>query len=99
MSLENELFHELLLTRDDLRKKNANANGREPPVCSDEALKEMAQRVPTKLEDFKAIEGIGDRFVEQYGPAFLAVTKKYAVTAAKGSAIDRRLAQTLRELI
>ena len=98
MSLENELFHELLLKRDDLRKKNANASGREPPICSDAALQEMAQRVPTKLEDFKAIEGIGDRFVEQYGPAFLAITKKYAVTAAKGSAIDRRLAQTLREL-
>ncbi|MCQ2079770.1 MAG: HRDC domain-containing protein, partial [archaeon] len=98
MSLETELYNELLALRNDLRKKNLYANGREPVVCTDESLQIIAKRVPTKLEDFTAIEGIGNRFVEQFGDQFLAVTKKYAVTAAKGSAIDRHLAQTLREL-
>ena len=98
MSLENELFNELYILRENLRKQHIQANGSEPRICGDEALHEMAKHVPTKLEDFTAIEGIGTRFVEQYGEAFLSVTKKYAVTAAKGSTMDRRLAQTLREL-
>lgn len=98
MSLENELFNELYNLRESLRKQHIQSNGRIPQVCSDDALREMARHIPTKLEDFTAIEGIGTRFVEQYGDAFLSVTKKYAVTAAKGSAIDPRLAQTLREL-
>lgn len=98
MSLETELYNELYRLRETLRKQYTYSNGREPQICSDEALHEMAQRIPTKLEDFTAIEGIGNRFVEQFGDSFLSVTKKYAVTAAKGSAINVRLAQTLREL-
>ena len=98
MSLETELYNELYKHREDLRNTVKYSNGQPAPICSDESLRVMAQRMPTKLEDFKAIEGIGDRFVEQYGSGFLAITKKYAVTAAKGSSIDRNLAQTLREL-
>lgn len=98
MSLESELYNELYKLRENLRKQHIQSNGNEPRICGDEALQEMAKHIPTKLEDFTAIEGIGVRFVEQYGEDFLSVTKKYAVTAAKGSALDRRLAQTLREL-
>lgn len=98
MSLEDDLYNELYDLREDLRRKNPYSNGRIPQICTDEALREMAQRVPTKSEDFAAIEGVGQRFVEQYGDEFLQVTKKYAVTAAKGASIDPDLAQTLREL-
>ncbi|MCQ2079610.1 MAG: AAA domain-containing protein [archaeon] len=98
MSLEDELYNELLTLREDLRNRTTYSNGRKPEVCSDAALMEMSQRIPTKLEDFTAISGVGSRFVEQYGPEFLAVTKKYAVTAAKCSSIDKHPAQTLREL-
>ena len=98
MSLETELYNELYNLRENLRSKYKATTGQNTPICSDDALRIMAQRVPTKVEDFAAIEGVGSRFVEQYGEAFLAITKKYAVTAAKGSSIDRDLAQTLREL-
>lgn len=98
MSLEDSLYNELYDLRDRLRNERVYSNGRMPSVCSDEALREMAQRIPTKLDDFTAIEGIGQKFVEQYGEEFLAVTRKYAFTAAKGSKIERGLAQTLREL-
>ncbi|MDD4668735.1 MAG: HRDC domain-containing protein, partial [Candidatus Methanomethylophilus sp.] len=98
MSLEDDLYTELFDLRADLRQKNPYSNGRLPLICSDEALREMAQRVPTKAEDFAAIEGVGQKFVEQYGEDFLQVTRKYAVTAAKGTGIDPDLARTLREL-
>lgn len=96
--MESELYSELQDLRDSIRKDRTYSNGREPTVCTDEVLAEIAARVPTKLEDFQAIVGIGQRFVELYGEDFLAVTKKYAVTAAKGSSMDKDVARTLREL-
>ncbi|MBR7153565.1 MAG: HRDC domain-containing protein [Candidatus Methanomethylophilaceae archaeon] len=97
MGQESELYEELHHLRDELRKEKT-ANGRTPNVCSDEALAEMAARVPTRLEDFSAIVGVGQRFVEQYGEIFLEVTRQYAVSAANGSRIGRNAAKTLREL-
>ncbi|MDR3074965.1 MAG: HRDC domain-containing protein [Candidatus Methanoplasma sp.] len=98
MGLEDDLYSELLELRDQIREDRTHSTGRVPTVCSDEALKEMAQRVPTKADDFAAIPGVGQRFVELYGDEFLSVTKKYAVTAARGSNMDTDVAQTLREL-
>lgn len=98
MGLEDDLYSELYELREKLRSENRMSNGRIPTVCSDEALREMAQRVPTKVEDFSAIVGVGQRFVEQYGEMFLNITKKYAITAANGSHIDDDAANTLREL-
>ncbi len=98
MGLEDDLYDELYELRESLRQERKMSNGRIPNVCSDEALREMAQRVPTKVEDFSAIVGVGQRFVEQYGEDFLNITRKYAITAANGSNIDAEAAQTLREL-
>ncbi len=98
MGLEDELYSELYELREILRSERRMSNGRIPTVCSDEALREMAQRVPTKVEDFSAIVGVGQRFVELYGEDFLGVTRKYAITAANGSNIDEEAAKTLREL-
>ena len=98
MGLEDDLYDELFELRETLRDERKQPNGRIPQICSDEALREMAQRVPTKTSDFSAIVGVGQRFVEQYGEDFLEVTRKYAITAANGSNIDTEAAQTLREL-
>lgn len=98
MGLEDDLYSELVELREQIREDRTHSTGRVPTVCSDEALREMAQRVPTKADDFAAIPGVGQRFVELYGDEFLSVTKKYAVTAARGSNMDPEVAQTLREL-
>ncbi|MBR2254712.1 MAG: HRDC domain-containing protein [Candidatus Methanomethylophilaceae archaeon] len=98
MAEEEQLLAELTSLRDSLRAGNPMANGRLPQICSDEALVEMAQRVPHKAEDLAAIAGIGQRFVEQYGEAFLDITRRYALEAVKGSEIDPRAAEALREL-
>ncbi|MCL2296337.1 MAG: AAA domain-containing protein [Methanomassiliicoccaceae archaeon] len=98
MGLEDDLYSELVELREQIREDRTHSTGRTPTICTDEALREMAQRVPTKAEDFAAIPGIGQRFVELYGDDFLCVTKKYAVTAAKGSNMDADVVKTLREL-
>lgn len=98
MGLEDDIYSELYELRDRIRGDRTYSNGRVPVVCSDEALREMSVRIPTKAEDFSAIVGVGQRFVEQYGDEFLGVTKKYAITAAGGFNMDKDLAQTLREL-
>jgi len=98
MGLQQQLYDELYQLRERLREEGRLATGRIPNVCSDEALLEMSERVPTKIEDFIAIVGIGQRFLEVYGERFLVVTRKYAVTAAKGSDLANDTAKTLREL-
>ena len=98
MGLEDQLYKELYQLRERLREESRVSTGRIPNICSDEALAEMAQRVPTKLDDFIAIVGVGQRFIEVYGESFLAITRKYAVTAAKGSELESDTAKTLREL-
>ncbi len=98
MGLEDDLYEELYELREALREDRRGANGRIPTVCSDEALREMSRRVPVKVEDFSAIVGVGQRFVELYGEDFLSITRKYAITAANGSNIDEEAANTLREL-
>ena len=98
MGLEDNLYSELVELREHIREDRMQSTGRTPTVCTDEALREMAQRVPTKADDFAAVPGVGQRFVELYGDEFLSVTKKYAVTAARGSNMDTDVAKTLREL-
>ncbi|MCQ2069937.1 MAG: AAA domain-containing protein [archaeon] len=98
MSIHDELYKELLVRRDALRKEHAYANGREPPICTDEALEEMAERMPAKNDDLLAINGIGQRAVEQYGEEFLSIIRRYSVTAVDGFDLDEKTAQTLRDL-
>ncbi|MGI6008524.1 MAG: AAA domain-containing protein [Methanomethylophilus sp.] len=96
--IEENLYNDLVQLREKLREEHTNGNGRAPQICSDEALLEMARRIPTKPEDLAAIDGIGQRFVETYGDDFLSVTRRYAVTAAHGAKLDKDVAMTLREL-
>lgn len=98
MGMEEDLYNELCDLRETLRADRRSSGGRPLTICTDEALRVMAQRVPTKAEDFAAIPGVGQRFVELYGDDFLVVTRRYAITAANGSNIDDEAAQTLREL-
>lgn len=98
MGLDNDIYSELYELRERLRRERTYSNGREPVICDDDALHEIAVRIPTKLDDFQAIVGIGSRFVELYGEDFLELTRKYAITAAKGCNMDRDVAQTLRDL-
>lgn len=59
-----------------LRKQLADAQGVPPYVVfSDASLREMAERRPGDLDAFAAINGVGERKLEQYGDAFTALIR------------------------
>ncbi len=97
MGQHGDINAELQELRNRLRKEYTRSN-KEPTICDDDILAEIAIRKPTKPEDLQAIVGIGPRFVEQYGDDFLAITRKYVKTDAKGTSMDDDTAQTLRDL-
>ena len=48
-------------------------------VFGDVALRDMARRKPTTLEDFLEVKGVGDAKCEQYGKIILDAIKGYCV--------------------
>lgn len=97
MGTEDRLLEELQALRASLRRDNAK-RGREPPVCSDEALVRMSRHPPLKESDLLAVEGFSESSVDRYGAEFLRLTRRYAVAAAGGMGIDAETARALREL-
>ena len=94
---ESGILAELAGMRESLRDgKEDGIRGRS--VCSDEVLEEMAGRLPVRTEDLAAIPGVGQRFIEQYGEAFLEITGRYAAAAAGGIGIRCETAAALKEL-
>lgn len=68
--VDGKLFDALRARRRDL----ASAQGVPPYVIfHDATLREIAQRRPQSLNDFRAIPGIGDRKLKRYGADFLEV--------------------------
>ncbi len=91
---KDKLLEALSDKRDELKALHQTEEGRTPVICSDEALKEMAKRKPLKTSDFKAIQGLGDVFVERYSEAFLEVIfahKNSAIKTVNVSKKSRRL--------
>ena len=88
-----DILAELTEVRDSLR----DGEGRRS-VCTDDVLEEIARRLPVRMEDLAAIPGIGQRFTEQYGEAFLEVSRRYSAIAAGGTEIRCETAAMLRDL-
>ena len=97
MGAEEDLYAELCELRARIRRENAE-KGREPPVCSDDALLQMSRHPPVKEADLLAVDGFSETSAEKYGAMFLRVTHRYAAAAAGGQGIDRETARALREL-
>ncbi|HTV73402.1 MAG TPA: RQC domain-containing protein, partial [Candidatus Acidoferrales bacterium] len=51
-------------------------------VFSDAVLRAMAERAPTTLSGLRAISGVGDRKLEDFGARFLATIAAFAASAA-----------------
>ena len=72
--LDDELFNKLRA----LRKQLADDQGVPPYVVfGDKALRQMAQVNPTDDPAFLAISGVGQKKLEQYGAAFMAVIREH----------------------
>ncbi len=95
---DEDILRALHLRRDELRRRRLSPSGREPAICSDEMLRDMAVRLPQTREDLMTLPGIGPRFAENYGDGFLEITRGFHRTASKGETLDDDVARILRDL-
>jgi len=92
---KNQLLSDLVYTRDQLKREARRKKQRVPIICSDDALIEMSQTKPLKVEDFKAIKGIGDVFIDEYAHHFLAVILKHQAASIKEVSVSGSAKKTL----
>ena len=93
-----QAYAELLELRTRLRTENTTATGKEPKICTDEALMDMAVRLPAKRNDLLLIKGIGETFADKYGEMFLQITRRYIRDTAKSVPLTGRAASILSDL-
>lgn len=74
--MNEQLIRELYSLREKLKQKNPGAS-----ICNDRSLEEIAKFLPKKIEDFQAIYGVGDVFIENYAKDFLYILQKYNKTS------------------
>lgn len=99
MEIDQHLYHELYILRQQLKDQGRWQNGRAPLVCTDEALYEIARLMPMKASDLTAIPGLGKVFIEQYGEAFIKVIQKNEqAPTAKGLQMNATVSDILKEL-
>jgi ATP-dependent DNA helicase RecQ len=65
------------------RRELAEAQGIPPYVIfHDRTLQEMCLQQPRSLPEFAALAGVGERKLDKYGPAFLAVIEQHRMASA-----------------
>lgn len=89
------LLEKLSETRDQLKQETKDMTGRKAQVCSDESLRAIAANRPLKRDDFKAIQGLGDAFIEQYADAFLRVIYAHLHAQVHEVGVSRNSKQVL----
>lgn len=94
----NELVLALSSLREKVRRDEMTDDGRVPDICSDEALREIAEKMPSTPEELESVRGLDPNFIDDYGGAFLEALQKYRSGNENGSDMDKRTADTLREL-
>lgn len=76
--VDRELFEELRA----LRREKADAKHVPPYVIfGDAALRSMARRRPSTLEEFRQVKGVGDKKLTDYGEEFVAAIVAYCQRA------------------
>jgi len=72
----------------DLRNRIARIKGVPTYVIfSDDTLRDMADRLPTTMEEFAKVKGVGEVKLELYGPDFLSILRVYALARLQGKEI------------
>lgn len=99
MGINIKMYNELSLLRQKLKEEGKSTQGRKPLVCTDEALRQIVEICPKRLNDFACVPGIGDTFIENYGEEFLKVIRKYNETIAeKAIQMPPDVASIIKEL-
>ncbi|MCF7927013.1 MAG: DUF4011 domain-containing protein [Candidatus Izimaplasma sp.] len=73
----NELLNDLVLLRDKLIEKEKKDHHQDTEICTDNALKEIAEKKPLSKSDFYAIQGIKKSIVDRYSQQFLDILNTY----------------------
>ena len=92
-----QVLSELFELRRALRERDA-VNGKEPKICTDESLMDMAERLPSRKEDLLLIKGLGDAFVRNYGDDFLSVTRRYIRSESGSVPMDAVVSDALKDM-
>lgn len=73
---DNSLYEKLFDLKNKLQEQFYDYNNnRRPTICTEETLELLVKYKPTTLEDMSNINGIGDRFIDNYGKIFLKEIK------------------------
>jgi ATP-dependent DNA helicase RecQ len=83
--VDRELFDDLRTLRHDLA---AQAGVPAYIVFTDETLRQFARTQPATLSDMRAVHGVGDKRLADYGEAFLACITNYMGQSASDSEAD-----------
>ncbi len=76
----------------DLRNRIARIKGVPAYVIfSDETLRDMADKLPTTMEEFSMVKGVGEVKLELYGPDFLSILRVYALAQLHGQSIPDKI--------
>jgi superfamily I DNA and/or RNA helicase/very-short-patch-repair endonuclease len=74
--MDKNLQSKLLNLRNSLLIINEKAS-KNSKVCSDEQINEIVEKLPSELNDFLSISGLGEVFVSNYGQLFLDEINKH----------------------
>lgn len=99
MNFDLDLYRKLLAKRTELKQTGKLKDGKAPVICTDDALRRMAELCPKTLNDFYAVDGIGKTFVERYGQDFLdIILQNTEAPMEQGVALGDSAINTLKEL-
>ena len=80
--MADDLLKELTEKRDELRAR-PTLSGKQPKVCSDEALESLARFRPKTKKELLYVPGLGKAFEEKYGDEFIEILSKYHAAQVK----------------
>ena len=80
--MADDLLKELTEKRDELRAR-PTLSGKQPKVCTDEALESLARFRPKTKKELLYVPGLGKAFEEKYGDEFIEILSKYHAAQVK----------------
>src|SRR5690606_231360 len=92
---KNDLLDALDALRDEIRLEKEAVTGIKVELCTDSALKDMANKKPVKITDFQAIAGLDEDFITFYAGRFLEVIKGFMNKTSKSVKVSKEALKVL----
>ncbi|MCL2484044.1 MAG: HRDC domain-containing protein, partial [Firmicutes bacterium] len=92
-----QLYERLFRVREELKIKYT-ASGRVPPICTDQALLDIARNKPLRAEDFALLPGVGKTFAEKYAKYFIPILMEFKSRNVQVADSNPKIKATLSKL-